>query len=223
MKNLIYILIIAIGLVACEKEEIPAPTPQPITPTSPTTVTTTTPTNPTTVTTVTPIDTTGNGNTDKVKLYYSLNLKSLKTTVTDYVHNTDNVRIYHNTTRLQNHVIANNPVDATLGLSLIENCDCNQGVANAALMVSHGDSIVIEFDHLEYNMNNNVPSERFLSMFCRFYDENKNQLTQMNIPDAVAQGTYPNTNDPAIGYGVNQFTGYNWLLGKSYRMVYHIQ
>lgn len=201
MKNLIYILIVAMSFVACKKKDNPSPAKQ--------TSTTTTPPSST--------------DTTLVKLYYSLNLTPLKTSVNDYVQDTNNVHIYHNTTLLTDHFIAYDPVNVTLGLDLVENCNCNQGVAHQPVSAHHGDSIVIVFDHLEYNMTASVSSgERFLQIYCRIYDQNKTQLTQLNIPDAVAQGTYPNSSDPFIGYGVGMYTSYYWLKGGQYKMVYHI-
>jgi hypothetical protein len=213
MKNLIYLLIftISLGFISCKKN---SPTPDPA---------------PQNTTPPTPTDTTGNDTTstaNKVKVFYSLNIKSLKTSVSDYVHDTTNVRIYHNTTQLRNHYVSYNPVDVTLGLDVIENCPISYGFTYTPVYANHGDSIVIVFDHLEYNLTA-VPSanENFLRTTCKFYNENLvQQQQQYSVPvqPFVDISTYPTASDPFIGYGVGLYTSYYWQLGGQYRIVYHI-
>lgn len=152
MKNLFYLLILTIGFVACKKETI-EPTPQ---------QTTTPPPNPT--------DTTGNDTIGKVKIYYEFISSPLTIgwgagmTGRDYVQDTTNNRILHNSKKLTNHTVTMITNPSTLGLNVIENASTPTPVWCAI-----GDTIVFEVDSNEVNVTSGATSDRFEHMTIRVW------------------------------------------------------
>lgn len=230
MKH-IFLLLAFIGLsfAACKKS---SPSPEP--PPDPTI-------NAPIDTTGTGTDTTGNGNgTDttavsdtigKVRIRYCLQLAPLTThlgTLPDYVQDTTNVKIYHNTTQLRNHFVSVNPSPNNLGLTLIENGAIQSTHTESPIWCAHGDSIVIVFNHLEYNNNASNGSQKFCRMQGRvFTDYNTTPLFSVDTYDFATYtfllNSYIDNADPYIGKPVNGQDTYYWQLGGQYRIVYHIQ
>ena len=111
MKQITLILSALVMLTACKKNNEPAPQP------AQTTATNNGNTNPTN-----PNDTAG-----KVKIFYSLQTNPVTVgygvgcSGRDYIQDTNNVRMYHNTTQLHNHFVSMRTVPDGVGLNVLEN------------------------------------------------------------------------------------------------------
>jgi hypothetical protein len=148
MKKLVALLLV-IGVIACKKE-----TQQPSTPQQQTTTPTPNPT-----------DTTGNNTNDtvgKVKIYYEFISSPLTIgfgagmTGRDYVQDTTNNRVLHNSIKLTNHRVVIDQSIPTKGLNVIENISTPTPVWCAI-----GDTIKFEIDSNEVNVTSGATSDRF--------------------------------------------------------------
>lgn len=148
MKRIVILLLIVSSFAACKKESQQPSTPQ---------QQTTPPPNPT--------DTTGNNTNDtvgKVKIYYQFISSPLTIgwgagmTGRDYVQDTTNNRVLHNSKKLTNHTVTMITSPSTLGLNVIENISTPTPVWCAL-----GDTIVFEIDSNEVNVTSGATSDRF--------------------------------------------------------------
>lgn len=192
-------LVYVFTLVSCKKETITPtpPSPQPD-------ITDTTDVNDTT---------TVNDTVGKFKIFYELNLDKIITTL-DYQQDTSKVRVYHNNTLLNNHVV----IMAGNDLSIINNkgSDVVINGVDKPVWASVGDSIVIELDHLEYT------SFSVCGMVATFTRNLQVDMVE-NSNDFDLNGYRDNeATDPDLGSYNNGGQISYWKLGGKYRIVYHI-
>ncbi len=219
MKQITLFLSALVILTACKKS---SNAPQPA-------QTTSTNSNPTT----NPNDTVG-----KVKIFYSLQMNPVTIgygagcSGRDYVQDTTNVRIYHNTTQLHNHFVNMRTVPDGIGLNVLENGPISTlPHPSTPLWCSIGDSIVLVFDSLEINGTSAAQTEHFERMQLII---TKNGTTSYSF-DTYQYGNWAAILDPyyqATG-AANRFLGttkhpvsdltQNWFIGSQFRLVYHVQ
>lgn len=208
MKQLIFLLAIAfVSFTSCKKEKQPEPTP-------PSSVTTTpTPT-------VTVNDTIG-----KTKMYFLVNLVPYVTDVFDYKNDTTNVRVYLNGTKLNNlDIIYNNG-----NLVCVGNIKQLSPNPTKVIWLAQGDSLVVEFDNLEYNTfdlahaANQIHGTKislYQSLMAYPYYNGGTRLDFKAYDNTLTNADF--IADQYLGQGNDGTTLalWKWNLGKKYRLVY---
>ena len=209
MKKTLLILAIATTFVSCKKQ---SNTPSQSTQSS-TSTTTTTPTPTTTV----------NDTVGKTKLFFAVNLEPYTTSITDYKQDTSNFRVYLNGTKITNF---NMTIDVNGNLLRYANFDTFAPNSTKAIWLATGDSLVVEFDHLEYSID---PSHGFNT--SHHSNLNVYSALQPTLQYVVGWNNHvindpsitftDGANDPYLGTGTDVYgVTFSWNLGRKYRLVY---
>lgn len=212
MKS-IFLLLAFIGLTfaSCKKES-PAPDPS---------NSITTPTSPTDTTTVVANDSTNADGSAKTKIFFSVRLPDVITSVRDYKYDTLNVRMYHNTNTFKIHKINYNGTSGNI--VNFNNYSALTGTSNDLthpVWMNSGDSLVVEMDSLEFIQTpyNDVAANCKL-MVKKLVSGVLTTVSTSNIWDS----TLPLSSIyPYLGSGQDSGTAINkyWCLGRKVRVVY---
>lgn len=212
MKNILFITLLIIGLASCKKE------PQ-LVPDEPETI----PVKNDTTVIINPDTTKTSDTIGKTKIYFLLNISLAITDVIDYKQDTSNVRVFVNNklfTKLHGQYN---------GQDLIGYANFiywpGQTNNTEAIWMKKGDSLVIEFDHLEYSTDNpgfNVPHNNTLKVYknAPLVANQVNNAGNEVIYDNGLIVTMVNT-DKYLGIGKEDGgRTYTWYLGRKYRKVF---
>lgn len=212
MKKALLILALATTFASCKRQ---SNTPSQSTQSSNST-TTNTPTSTTTV----------NDAVGKIKLCFAMNLLPFVTDVFDYKNDTANFRMYHNGTKITNVDIT---YDSNGNLTRVSDFMQLSPNPTKAIWLAHGDSLVAEFDHLEYNGGDLSHSPNQIHDTKLMIYQSQSTLPYYNAPSRVDFHAHNNTltnadfiADQYLGQGNDNTTLalWKWNLGKKYRLVY---
>jgi N-acetylmuramoyl-L-alanine amidase CwlA len=209
MKQLLLIFALSIVLTSCKKQNN-TPSQQS------TQNNTTTPTS-----TVTANDSTNTNGSPKTKIYFSVRMPNVITSVRQYKHDTLNLKIYHNVTPVKNCKFYYNGVSGSI--TAFNNYSAQTGTSNDLthpVWMNSGDSLIIESDSLEfidapYNqafVNNKLSIKKLVGSVLTEIDSRL--IWDANLPVGFIA--------PYLGTGYESGTGTNhyWYLGRKVRIVY---